>query len=178
MRHGYGVRGLAYLMAMGVAAPILAADALPCSGFTWNVAHERALFAGAATQLTAGSEPATAPALVPERLYALQLQPLARVRFVTAPGKSKPGEDTYAGVAALQITTPGTYFIAADAPFWIDVVADGGLVTAKAFQGAHDCNAPHKIVVFDFPVARQFMLQFSGAAGADVRFSVTAAGQR
>jgi hypothetical protein len=104
----------------------------------------------------------------------LQLQPLARVTFLTAPGKKLPADGTYAGLASLQIATPGSYRIAVDVPFWIDVVADGGLMTAKGFQDAPGCNAPHKIVAFDFPVARQVTLQFSGSASSSVRVSISA----
>jgi len=154
--------------------PLAAAET--CSGFTWDVTRERALFAGAGSALPVGADTASAPLLVPDRLYALQLQPQAKVTFVTAPGKSRPVENSYAGVAALKIATPGAYWIAADAALWIDVVADGGLMSSKAFQSSHECSGPRKIVAFDFPVARQLMLQFSGAASASVRVSITAAG--
>jgi STE24 endopeptidase len=149
-----------------LAMPSPAAD--PC--------RERALFAGSTTAVPAGADSASAPVLLPERLYDVQLQPQANVSFVTAPGKSIPADGVYAGIAALQISTPGVYRIAADTSFWIDVVEDGGLASAKGFQGAAGCNAPHKIVEFDFPVARQVMLQFSGAASASVRVSITRAG--
>jgi hypothetical protein len=153
--------------------PLLAAET--CSEFTWDVTRERALFTGAGKTTAAGVDSASAPLLAPGQLYALQLQPQAKVSFVTAPGRNRATEGSYAGLATLKIATPGAYRISADAALWIDVVADGGLMTAKAFQGAHDCTGPRKIVAFDFPVARQVTLQFSGAENASVRVSVTAA---
>jgi hypothetical protein len=170
---------LALLLAIalnGVSLPLLAAD--PCSGFAWEVSRERALFARSALPLTAGTDSASAPVLVPERLYALQLQPLGKVTFLTAPGKSMPADGSYAGLAALRISTPGTYRISVDVPYWIDVVEDGGLTGAKGFQGAPGCNAPHKIVEFAFPVARQVMLQFSGPASASIHVAISAASGR
>jgi hypothetical protein len=158
------------------ALPLLAAD--PCSGFAWEVSRERALFATSALSMAAGADSASAPVLLPERLYALQLQPLSKVIFLTAPGKSMPADGSYAGLAALRISTPGIYRISVDVPYWIDVVADGGLMSAKGFQGAPGCNAPHKIVEFDFPLARQLMLQFSGPASASIRVSISAASGR
>jgi hypothetical protein len=159
-----------------VAAP-LAQAADPCDGFTWNVSHERALFASSATELTAGSDSASAPLLAPERLYTLQLRPLGQVTFVTTPGKKGGSDGGYAGVAALVITQPGSYRIALDVPLWVDVVADGGLMANKGFQGASGCSAPHKIVEFEFPVARQVMLQFSGTTATSVRIGITASGR-
>jgi hypothetical protein len=156
--------------------PLLAAEA--CSDFSWNVTRERALFAGPALAVTAGADSGSAPALAPERLYAVQLQPLPQVTFVTAPGKSRAANDGYAGLATLSIATPGAYRIAVDTPLWIDVVADGGLMNVKAFQGASGCNAPHKILEFEFAVARQVVLQFSATTSARIRVSITASSVR
>jgi hypothetical protein len=59
-------------------------------------------------------------------------------------------------------------------PFWIDVVQDGALLTAADFQGQHGCNSPHKIVVFELPGTRPFILQLSNAAPQSVRLTITA----
>ncbi|HEY6452968.1 MAG TPA: hypothetical protein VIX87_10265 [Steroidobacteraceae bacterium] len=139
---------------------------------------ERALFAGAPAAMPAGTDTASAPVLAPGRLYALQLHPVAQVSFETTPGRHRAPSDEYAGLAALRIAHPGSYRIAVDAPFWVDVVADGGLMDPRAFQGAPGCSAPHKILEFEFPVARQLVLQFSGAADHVVRLSITPAHDR
>ena len=170
---------LALMLTVGsTLAPIRLLAAEACSEFAWDVTRERALFTGAGKTTAAGVDSASAPQLAPGQLYLLQLQPQAKISFVAAPGRNRATEGSYAGLATLQIATPGAYRISTDAPFWIDVVADGGLMTAKAFQGAHDCTGPRKIVAFDFPVARQVTLQFSGAESSSVRVSITAADGR
>jgi len=147
----------------------------PCSSFTWDVSRELALFTGQATALTAGTDSGAAPSLSLGRLYRLQLRPLGEVRFVAAPGKGNAVETGFAGLAAIEIRSPGAYRIAIDAPFWIDVVADGGLVRSTGHQGAAGCSGPHKIVEFEFPLARRLLLQFSGADADSVRVTVTEA---
>lgn len=161
-------------ISIGAAPPAVAAEQA-CAGFTWDVARERALFAGDATKIPAGADSGSAPLLAPGRLYALQLQPINQVHFVATPGKKNPIDGGYGGVAALKITAPGTYRVAVDGTYWVDVVADGGLMNVKNFQGARDCNAPHKILEFEFPVPRQVILQFSGAADAGIRISIARA---
>jgi hypothetical protein len=153
------------------AMPVFAAD--PCSSFTWDVSRERSLFAGNATSVPAGKDSATAPALAAGKLVLLQLRPTGEVTFVAAPGRKNATDGGYAGLAALDIVTAGTYRIALDAPLWIDVVADGGLVSSTGHQGAPGCS-PHKVVEFEFPVPRRLMLQFSGGGDPSVRVTVTA----
>jgi hypothetical protein len=150
-----------------------------CQQFSWDVARERALFATQAVALAAGNDSATAPALGIDHLYQLQLKPLALIHFVTAPGRHGGGAgDTegFGGLAALRIPAPGIYRISLDAPAWVDVVADGGLVSVKDFQGAHDCTAPRKILEYEFQVSRQVTVQVSGASTSGVRLVVTRLG--
>jgi hypothetical protein len=68
----------------------------------------------------------------------------------------------------------GSYRVAVDMPFWIDVVSNGALVAAKDFQGQHGCTAPHKIVEFELVGTRPFFLQLSNAAADSVRLTITA----
>jgi hypothetical protein len=152
-------------------APSFAAD--PCSGFTWDVSRELRLFAGPATSVSAGADSAAAPALATGRLYALTLRPLSEVTFVTAPGKRNGAENGYAGLATLDIKTPGKYRFALDAPAWIDVIADGGAMNTSGHQGDSGCAGPRKIVEFDFSVSRRVTLQLSGADSPAVRITVT-----
>jgi hypothetical protein len=74
----------------------------------------------------------------------------------------------------LIIAAPGSYRIAVDLPFWIDVVSHGALVKASDYQGQHGCSAPHKIVQFDLIGVQPFVLQFSGAATDSVLLTITA----
>ncbi len=177
-RAGLKLRAGAISLALilgAVLSPAIAADE-PCQGFSWDVTRERSLFGGNAETIAAGTDSGAAPALSSGHLYALQLKPIGQVSFVTTPGKKSPGEG-YAGLATLTIPTAGLYRISVDAPVWIDVVADGGLMGVRDFQGAHDCTAPRKILLFEFPVPRQVVLQISGATGPSVRIGVTAAGR-
>jgi hypothetical protein len=157
--------------ALGVGAtPSPAQD---CVDFKWDVAQERALFAGSATAVAAGADAKTAPAVQLQHLYELKLLPQGQVTFSATPGKN-PREGSYAGMVAFKIPTAGSYRVSIDLPFWIDVVRDGALLAATDFQGQHGCNSPHKIVVFDLPGTRPFILQLSNAEPQSVRLTITA----
>jgi hypothetical protein len=159
--------------ALGVAAaaPSLADD---CVDFKWDVAQERALFAGAASALTAGADAKGAPALQLQRLYDVKLLPQEQVSFPVTPGKKSPRSESYAGIVNFKIPAAGSYRVSIDMPFWIDVVHDGALLAATDFQGQRGCASPHKIVVFDLPGTRPFILQLSNAAPQSVRLTITA----
>jgi hypothetical protein len=144
-----------------------------CTDFKWDVTQERALFAGSAAALLAGVDLHSAPVIVPNRLYQLQLMPQDQVRFAAIPGKKTQAAGTYAGLATLKVPAFGSYRVAIDAPFWIDVVSAGLLLAAKDFQGQHGCNAPHKIVEFDLLGSGPFILQVSSASAASVRLTIT-----
>jgi hypothetical protein len=92
---------------------------------------------------------------------------------VSAPGKSIPADGAFAGLAVFQVAAPGTYRIATDEPFWIDVVLDGQLIASKDYQGAPGCRAPRKIVEFDLPAAKHLVLQLSGASSASTLVTIT-----
>jgi hypothetical protein len=76
-------------------------------------------------------------------------------------------------MAVVHIVTPGTYRISLDAPVWVDVVAKDGLIKAEDFQGAHGCQAPHKIVAFELPAAGAYVVQVSAALPERVRLAIT-----
>jgi hypothetical protein len=168
---------LAVLLGAGLAAPRAQAQD-PCAAFTWNVAHERALFSGAPKAQTAGRDEPTAPTLLTDTLYELQLSADTGVRFVTAPGKKQHGAGPYAGLVKFSVGAAGTYRVAADQPIWFDVVRRGEQVAAKDFQGHAGCSAPHKIVQFDLPAGAALTLQISGGVNQTVRLTVTSAPTR
>ena len=154
------------------AAPILADE---CVDFKWDVAPERTLFAGPETPVSAGADAKTAPALLLNHLYSLKLSKQEQVSFAVTPGKKSPREgSSYGGLVTFKIPTGGSYRVAIDMPFWIDVVSDGALVAATDFQGQHGCASPHKIVQFDLLGTRPFFLQLSNAAPESVRLTITA----
>ena len=159
------------LAAGGAALPAFAAD--ECIDFKWDVSKERALYAKPAVELSAGKDLASAPSIVPNRLYRLRLTSQDRVAFSAAPGRSATAASAFAGLATLKIPAPGSYRIAIDLPFWIDVVANGKLVQPTDYQGQRACSAPHKIVVFDLFGAQPVTLQFSGSSQDAVLVTVT-----
>lgn len=166
---------LALILALGIAGtgnPAHADDA--CIDFKWDVSKERALFAGTPTALKSAKESASAPAMVPDRLYQLRLAPQDQVTFAVNPGKKAPATGAFGGLATLKIAAAGAYRIAIDLPVWIDVVSSGGLLAAKDFEAQRNCGAPHKIVEFDLGSGQPFILQFSGGMSDNILLTVTA----
>ena len=153
-------------------APAMADET--CVDFKWDVSRERALFAGPATPLTAAADPKAAPVILPNHLYEVRLQPQETVAFAATPGKKNPRLGSHAGVLAFKIPTSGSYRVAIDMPFYIDVVSNGALVAATDFQGQRGCPSPHKIVVFDLKGTRPLFLQLSSADPDSVRLTITA----
>jgi hypothetical protein len=145
-----------------------------CVDFKWDVTAERALYAGTATPLAAGADANSAPAMQLAHLYTLKLMPQEKVTFAATPGKRTPKPGSNAGIVTFKLPASGSYRVAIDMPFWIDVVSNGALVDAKDFQGQRGCSAPHKIVVFDLVGTRPFFLQLSSAAPDSVRVTITA----
>jgi hypothetical protein len=168
-----------FMMLLGVSAvaPVVWADDA-CTDFKWDVAKERALFAKAPAVLQAGTDIKTAPTVVPDTFYQIQLASQSSVRFVVEPGRKSRGDSDHGGVATLKLPAGGSYRIALDAPMWIDVVSNGTLVPAKDFQGQHDCSAPHKIVEFELTGNQPLILQLSSSATDSVRLTVTSSPAR
>jgi hypothetical protein len=149
------------------------AQADPCAAFSWNVTHERALFAAHAMAGTTGTNRAGAPLLDPDKLYQLQLNPLAQVQFAAPPGKSRGGNGPYAGLARIRLTQAGLWRFALDQPAWIDVVADGQPIASSDYQGQSGCHAPHKIVQFQLAANQELVIQFSGTPETQLRLTIT-----
>jgi hypothetical protein len=166
------VSSIVLATAFCAALPALADDA--CVDFKWDVTQERALFAGSATPLAAAADPKSAPVLLLNHLYELKLSKQEQVSFAVTPGKKSPRDGSHGGLVGFKIPASGSYRVAIDMPFWIDVVSDGALVAATDFQGQHGCSSPHKIVQFDLLGTRPFFLQLSNAAPESVRLTITA----
>jgi hypothetical protein len=145
-----------------------------CVDFKWDVTQERGLFAGTAMPLSAGADSKSAPVMRLNRLYVLKLMPQDQVTFAATPGKKTPSAGSHAGIFTFKLPMSGSYRVAIDMPFWIDVVSNGALVAAKDFQGQHGCGAPHKIVEFELAGTRPLFLQLSNAAADSVRLTITA----
>jgi hypothetical protein len=165
------------MLATAVTAAAAPADEM-CVDFKWDVSQERTLFAGSATPVAAATDQKSAPALLLNHLYELKLSKQEQVSFAVTPGRKSPRDGSYGGLVTFKIPVRGSYRVAIDMPFWIDVVADGALVAANDFQGQHGCSSPHKIVQFDLLGARPFFLQLSNAAPDSVRLTITPAPAR
>lgn len=171
----------AFLILLALGLGNAAAAAQPgagCVDFKWDVSKERALFGGKPANVAAGADPQSAPTVEPNRLYSLRLTAQEHVTFAVPPARQSAGSPAYAGLANLKVTMPGSYRIAVDLPFWIDVASNGTVLAAEDFQGQHECSAPHKIVVFALTGARPFILQLSGATSESVLLTVTPAPAR
>jgi len=155
-----------------ISAKTLADDT--CVDFKWDVTSERALFAATAIPLASGSDPKSAPTVLLNHLYALKLMPQDQVTFAATPGKKTPSAGSNGGIVTFKLPASGSYRVAIDMPFWIDVVSNGALVAAKDFQGQHGCSPPHKILEFELVGTRPFFLQLSNAAPDSVHLTITA----
>jgi hypothetical protein len=171
MRNGI-YRSIVLAAVFAAVAPALADES--CVDFKWDVSQERALFAGSASPVAAAADAKSAPMLQVDRLYELKLLKQEQVSFAVTPGKQSPRAGSNGGLAAFKIPASGSYRIAIDMPFWIDVVSNGALVAANDFQGQHGCSSPHKIVQFDLLGTRPFFLPLSNAAAESVRLTITA----
>jgi hypothetical protein len=168
------MRSLIACMILLVAASLSARADDVCTDFKWDVSKERSLFATAPTPLNAGTDAKTAPTVLPNKLYQIQLASQASVKFALEPGRKSRANSDHAGVATLKLPASGSYRISVDMPLWIDVVSNAALVTAKDFQGQHDCKSPHKIVEFELAADQILTLQLSGSAADSVRMTLTA----
>ena len=173
-----GRKGLGWLAAVAVSAvawvPAHAAD--PCDGFTWNVSHERAVFATSAAGVTAAAAKGPAPTLEVDKLYDIALTPQDKVSFAMTPAKKVLADGAYGGMVKLHIPSAGKYRVSMSDGFWIDVIADGKFAPTDDFTGGHACRAPRKIVQYPLP-AGDFVLQFSNATSPSVKVTVTATPQ-
>jgi hypothetical protein len=148
----------------------------PCDAFTWNVSHERAVFATPAIMVSAAAAAGAAPTLAVDKLYEIALTPQDQVHFVLAPEKKTLADGAYAGMVTLHIPMAGKYRVSMSEGFWIDLIAAGKFVPTDDFTGSHACHAPRKIVQFTLP-AGDLTLQFANTNNASVQVTVTAAPQ-
>jgi hypothetical protein len=162
-------------VALGTASlPAVAADG--CDGFTWNVSHEREVFATPARPITAATAAGPTPTLEVDTLYDISLTPQDKVNFVMAPAKKALADGAYAGMVKLHIPMAGKYRVSMSDGFWIDVITDGRFAPTDDFTGSHECRAPRKIVQYPLP-AGDLVLQFSNATSSSVKVTVTATPQ-
>jgi hypothetical protein len=160
-------------VAVSAAACVEAYAADPCDGFTWNVSHERAVFATSAVAVTAAAITGPMPSLDVDKLYDIALTPQDKVSFVMAPAKKALPDGAYAGLLKLHIPNAGKYRVSMSEGFWIDVIADGKFAPTDDFTGMRECRAPRKIVQYSLPAGDDLVLQFSNANSPSVKVTIT-----
>ncbi|MGD0493901.1 MAG: hypothetical protein ABSC32_20430 [Steroidobacteraceae bacterium] len=151
----------------------VAAD--PCARYQWDVAPERALFAAAASPITAAKNGGAPPRIATNRAYRVQLAPAGQVEFPAAPGQASPAEGNYSGILALTVPASGSYRVAVDQAMWIDVVADMRLVPPTDYEAEHGCEAPRKIVQFSLEARKPLILQLSGTGQPAITITIVRA---
>jgi hypothetical protein len=144
--------------------------------FKWDIHQEHSLFVGTAKSAAAGSTAGTATHVDLGALYAVKLASAEGVHYDAAPGKKMLTEGTYGGMLAFKVLKDGTYRVALDGPYWIDVVSDHQLIQSKDFGGPQNCpGGPRKLVAYDLKGGATYLLQISGAPADQAKVSVTAA---
>jgi hypothetical protein len=163
----------ATLAAIALAAGTAGHAADACGDYKWDVSREVQLFAGNATTLEAATTVASAPAIKAGTLYALVLKPQEDVKYAIPPSKKMLADGAYGGLLKLKVARAGTYRIAIDAGFWLDVVVDGKSLPAADFNGQRGCVGPRKIVVYELPGNVELTLQVAASTDARAKLSVT-----
>jgi hypothetical protein len=165
----------AFLITAALAQSAIAADADPCTRFTWDVSHELAVMKQTPQTLTAAGKPGKdVPQLQLDKLYEIKLASQSAVTLALTPGKPTLPDNAHAGLAKFQTGKAGRYRISITSGHWIDVIDGKQLIRSRDFQGARGCERPRKIVAYDLPAGRELTLQLSGSSDAVVILSVTA----
>lgn len=160
---------------VSVQAVETSASPADCADFEWNMANELALFKTTAHAVRASADAGAAVVLRPDLLYEVSLSTQSDVRFVQSPEAHRVVEGPQAGIAKLEVATPGHYRISASSPVWIDVLNGASPVVATAFNGHARCSLIHKSVDFNLPAGVVLVIQFSQSPSPLVRVSITPA---
>lgn len=167
-------RLLATLLASVVWQSVCAADADPCTHYTWDISHELAVLKQTAQPITAASKPASdVPKLQLDKAYAVTLADQGIVAFAAPPAKQASADGARAGLVRFTTAAAGLYRISLNSGHWIDVVDGKSAIKSQDFQGAHGCERPRKIVEFELPANKELTLQLSGAPSTPVILTVT-----
>ncbi|MEZ5896241.1 MAG: hypothetical protein R3C40_06940 [Parvularculaceae bacterium] len=102
----------------------------------------------------------------------LALSPTAQVSYSAQPGKTG-SDETFGGMATVEISTNGVYRVALGGSAWVDVVRDGAVLPSTAHGHGPDCTGIRKIVDFELSPGR-YIVQI--AASEDDAISIMVAG--
>jgi hypothetical protein len=155
-------------------APAVADEVEGCSHFTWDVSHELAVMKQTPKPITAATKPGSeTPLLQVDTLYELKLAPQGAVTYSAKPAKPTLDDSAQGGLVRFHVEQPGLYRISITSGHWIDVIEGEQFIKSKDFQGSRGCARPHKIVEFDLPAHKDFVLQFSGSTDPSVTLAIT-----
>lgn len=164
----------AILLASLLSQAALAADADPCTRFTWDVTRELAVMKQTPQQIVAAVRSSDeTPKLLLNQLYEVKLADQGSVTFAATPGKPTLPDGTRGGLVRFSSEAAGRYRVAMTSGHWIDVVDGQTAIKSRDFQGARGCERPRKIVEFDLPANRPLTLQLSGASDTPVTLAIT-----
>ena len=88
------------------------------------------------------------------------LQPASALRL-PVPSAKPLGASGHGGVFAFEATAAGRYRVALGAGVWVDVVANGAVLTSVAHGHGPECTPVRKYVDFDLKAGR-YLLQVTG----------------
>ncbi len=111
--------------------------------------------------LLGGGTVAAAGKLVAGHAYKASLTASPQMAYAVPLGKPAAA-DTFGGLFVLNVDQAGIYEIALDQGAWIDVAADGKVLSSVAHGHGPDCSSIHKIVDFDLTPGR-YTVQISAA---------------
>ena len=110
-------------------------------------------------------------ALKPGKAYSLSLAPAPAVRLA---GQTRhiPKPRTWAGLAAIDVTTRGKLTIALSSATYVDLIRDGVTLTSIDHARTEACPSMHKTVTFDV-VPGRYLVQLTDAPDRNVVIEAT-----
>jgi hypothetical protein len=169
----YAAAAIAAAIVCGPAAHATEPSPTECSGFSWDLSRELALFGEPGKPLESGTGASSAPTAELDTLYAVTTVAQAAATLPHEPGKPRLTEGARAALLKLELPTAGRYRVTIDDGSWIDVVNGAELVTSNQFQGRSSCPRFHKSVEYTLPAATPLVVQVTGSTSKVVRIAVT-----
>ncbi len=144
-----------------------------CAQWNANLPPQWARWAENGTALTAASAPkdAVKAAVAVGLKYSVTLVPAKNVRMAVETSDAEAPVKAHKGILSLRVPTDGNYWIAANEGIWIDVVAQGSIVTSSDHGPGPNCASVRKAVQFPLKAGEAF-IQLSDNSGPKVDIMV------
>ncbi|WAC49382.1 hypothetical protein OVA03_05595 [Asticcacaulis sp. SL142] len=121
-------------------------------------------------EVNAATNAANAPFIETSKAYKAALIAAPQVTFASSPAKPQ-SPDSFAGLLLINITTSGTYGIAASSGVWLDLIKDQSALKSAGQGQVPNCTGIHKIVLFDLQPG-DYVLQIASSKSSDVTVQV------